>query len=161
MTAPPFQEELEYPPTMTGQAVDQWQRQMRKRGWHIATDGEFGHEDRRLCANFQMEHGLEATGTVDKKTWKATWEATSTDAPPPPSDLPLEQGDSGPSVRRWQRQVNNRGWPDLEVDSQFGPKTKQATKELQKFRGLEVTGIVDHETWKAAWEENAPVHAGV
>ncbi|MGR6922828.1 peptidoglycan-binding domain-containing protein [[Actinomadura] parvosata] len=139
--------------------VKMWQKQLRQRGWHIEPDGIYGEESRRLCANFEMEHGLEANGDVDKKTWDATWEAGSTKPKPTPDHLPLKRGDKGDAVKMWQRQVNNRGFPALEVDGDFGPKTEEACKKFQKFKGLPETGKVDEDTWKEAWLEKTPVAA--
>ncbi|MFC5825612.1 peptidoglycan-binding domain-containing protein [Nonomuraea insulae] len=138
-----------------------WQQQMRHRGWNIAVDGEFGEESRRLCANFEMEHGLTANGDVDEKTWKATWEAGSTKPKPAPNHT-LKKGDpKNNDVKTWQRQVNNRGWPKLEDDGIFGDETEKACKELQKLKGLPVTGEIDTNTWKEAWLEKVPVAAAM
>jgi peptidoglycan hydrolase-like protein with peptidoglycan-binding domain len=133
---------------------------MRNRGWNIAVDGDYGAESRRLCANFEMEHGLTSNGDVDEATWKATWEADSTKPKPPPNHT-LKKGDKNDDVMKWQRQVNNRGWPDLADDGIFGPKTEEACRELQKLKGLKVTGEIDTQTWKEAWLEKVPVAAAM
>lgn len=160
MTTPEYKPPpLTYPPPTKTAAVTTWQKQMRERGWHIDVDGVYGEESKRLCANFQMEHRLEIDGIVGPKTWKATWEAAST-RPPQAPDRTLQKGDfNNENVRKWQRQVNNRGWPELEVDGDFGTQTESICKELQKFKGLPVTGKVDHDTWDAAWLERVPVAA--
>ncbi|MBO3752714.1 peptidoglycan-binding protein [Streptosporangiaceae bacterium NEAU-GS5] len=160
MTAPPFQPPvLKYPPPTTTATVYTWQQQMRDRGWHIQADGTYGPESKRLCANFQDEHGLSADGEVGPNTWKATWEASST-YPPQAPDHTLQKGDmDNLDVQKWQRQVNNRGWPELDVDGDFGLQTEKVCKELQKFKGLPVTGKIDRETWNEAWLEKVPVGA--
>lgn len=160
MTTPQFR-----PPPLdfgdTRPEVRVWQQQMRNRGWHITVDGEFGAESRRLCANFEMEHGLTADGDVDERTWKATWEAGST-KPKPTPDHTLKRGDHDEEdVRKWQRQVNNRGWPDLKDDGKFGPKTEEVCREFQAFKKLPVTGEIDARTWKEAWLEKVPVAAAM
>ncbi|MFI0421469.1 peptidoglycan-binding protein [Spongiactinospora sp. 9N601] len=150
---------MRYPPIQRTPNVRKWQQQLRNRGWHIVVDGDYGQESKRLCANFQMEHGLEIDGIVGPITWEATWEARSTQPKSPP-DRVLKKGDmDNPFVRQWQRQVNNRGWPDLAVDGDFGPNTERACKELQEFKGLPVTGQIDRHTWDEAWLEKAPVGA--
>ncbi|GAA2449656.1 hypothetical protein GCM10010191_79230 [Actinomadura vinacea] len=156
MSAPPFQPPLmKFPPITSGPNVRRWQTQMRERGWNITADGDYGPISQRLCKNFQREHGLPVDGIVGPNTWKATWEAPSTMPPPAPSEV-LQKGSSGEHVRTWQRQVDSRGWP-LEADGVFGPKTESACNALQAFKGLPVTGRVDHETWDAAWLERVPV----
>ena len=37
---------------------------------------------------------------------------------------------------------------EIEIDGDFGSKTKQATKKAQKKHGLPQTGVVDSDTWK-------------
>ncbi|GAA4097791.1 MULTISPECIES: peptidoglycan-binding domain-containing protein [Actinomadura] len=162
MTAPSFQPPpLSFPPPTQTATVRPWQQQMRDRGWHITVDGIYGPESKRLCANFQMEHGLEEDGIVGPITWKAAWEARSTEPPQAPGRT-LEKGDmNNKDVRKWQRQVNNRGWPQLEVDGDFGPQTETICKELQKFKSLPQTGKIDRRTWDEAWLEKAPVAAAM
>lgn len=63
---------------------------------------------------------------------------------------PLELGRKGPKVREYQTQMNVRGW-HLTVDGIYGPETEAATKHLQEKYHLEVTGVVDAETWAYAW----------
>lgn len=69
------------------------------------------------------------------------------------AQLPLERGDTGPAVQRWQSDLNlwfrivtpeNRG--PLEVDGIFGQLTEEATEEFQRGQGLSVTGEVDTRT---------------
>jgi peptidoglycan hydrolase-like protein with peptidoglycan-binding domain len=36
------------------------------------------------------------------------------------------------------------------IDEHFGPKTTKTVEAFQKFAGLEVTGVVDAETWAGA-----------
>ncbi|SDI28238.1 Peptidoglycan-binding (PGRP) domain of peptidoglycan hydrolases-containing protein [Sinosporangium album] len=160
--APPFKPPpLKYPPPTQTPAVSQWQQQLRARGWHITVDGDYQSESKRLCANFQMEHRLDEDGVVGPDTWEATWEAPST-KPQPAPDHTLQKGDTNNQyVRKWQRQVNNRGWPDLEVDGDFGPQTEKICKELQQFKGLPVTGKIDRHTWDEAWLEKVPVGAAM
>ncbi|MEV0384928.1 peptidoglycan-binding protein [Nonomuraea sp. NPDC050643] len=163
MTAPQYQPPpLTFPPPTRGEKVKMWQQQMLDRGWHIKVDSIYGQESKRLCANFQMEHKpLEVDGIVGPKTWEATWTASST-KPPKGPDRILQKGDmDNEHVRKWQRQVNNRGWPELKVDGDFGDQTEKICKELQEFKGLPITGKIDHDTWDAAWLERVPVGAAM
>lgn len=162
MTAPQFQPPpLKFPPPTQTANVRQWQQQLRERGWHITVDGDYRGESKRLCANFQMEHDLDQDGVVGPITWKATWEAPSTKPPRAPGRT-LQKGDmNNEDVRKWQRQVNNRGWPELEVDGDFGTQTETICKDMQRFKGLPVTGKIDHQTWDEAWLEKVPVGAAM
>jgi hypothetical protein len=62
----------------TGHAVEIWQRQMRRRGWHIAVNGTYDVPSERICKAFQREKGLAVTGNVNRETWNATWSAPIT-----------------------------------------------------------------------------------
>lgn len=68
-------------------------------------------------------------------------------------DLPLERGNQGSAVERWQSDLNlwfrfvtpqDRG--PLVVDGVFGENTEDATEEFQRGQGLPRTGEVDART---------------
>ena len=82
--------------------------------------------------------------------------AVTGEAAPPWPDRLLRQPPPmrGRDVRRWQRQMRERGH-DLVVDGIYGPASEQACRELQRAAGLVVDGIVGPNTWRATW--SAPV----
>ncbi|MCM8763571.1 MAG: peptidoglycan-binding protein [Candidatus Omnitrophica bacterium] len=53
-----------------------------------------------------------------------------------------------PSVRNIQEALRKAGFYDGAVDGKLGPKTKEAIKNFQKSRGLQVDGIVGKATWR-------------
>jgi N-acetyl-anhydromuramyl-L-alanine amidase AmpD len=61
-----------------GDAVTQWQRQMRRRGWAIEVDGAYGEQSATIAATFQHEKGLHVDGKVGRETWAATWSSPVT-----------------------------------------------------------------------------------
>ena len=80
----------------------------------------------------------------------------------------LESGASGDMVEALQRTLNARMKPSpgIGVDGDFGPETENAVKKFQKQEGLEVTGVVNADTWKklgaiVTTEEPAPEPAVV
>jgi hypothetical protein len=73
---PPFQRPLKA--GSTGQAVQLWQRQMKRRGWHIPLTATYDDASAHVCKQFQAEKGLKATGNVNRDTWNATWAAPIT-----------------------------------------------------------------------------------
>jgi hypothetical protein len=62
----------------TGNAVEVWQQEMKRRGWAIAVDGSYGPASESICKAFQQEKHLPATGEVDATTWNAAWTAPIT-----------------------------------------------------------------------------------
>jgi D-alanyl-D-alanine carboxypeptidase (penicillin-binding protein 5/6) len=67
------------------------------------------------------------------------------------ANVPLALGSSGPLVQSLQRTLNARlaPSPDLAIDGDFGPATKSAVEAFQRSKGLEATGQVGPETFKA------------
>jgi D-alanyl-D-alanine carboxypeptidase (penicillin-binding protein 5/6) len=63
----------------------------------------------------------------------------------------LQMGAEGDLVESLQRTLNARitPAPGIGVDGDFGPETEKAVKQFQTQAGLEETGIVSSDTWKA------------
>jgi D-alanyl-D-alanine carboxypeptidase (penicillin-binding protein 5/6) len=63
----------------------------------------------------------------------------------------LQSGASGDLVEALQRTLNARikDSPGIGVDGDFGPETEGAVKKFQTQEGLEATGIVSADTWRA------------
>lgn len=64
----------------------------------------------------------------------------------------LKKGSEGDKVAKLQNDLNKLGYPDdeyepLKVDGDFGKKTEQAVKRLQKYNDLKVDGICGPKTW--------------
>jgi hypothetical protein len=68
----------------------------------------------------------------------------------------LERGTQGAQVRGLQQRLQVHGYYDGEVDSLFGPRTEAAVIAFQQAKGLEVTGLVERDTWKALEVDPAP-----
>jgi hypothetical protein len=63
---------------------------------------------------------------------------------PASGEVVLEEGDSGPAVKRLQKRLRVRP-----VDGQFGSDTERAVKRFQRRRGLTSDGVVGPQTRKA------------
>lgn len=61
------------PSFLSGHNFDDWQRQMRARGWAITPDGFYGPQTKAIAIAFQKEKGLVADGLVGRETWDAAW----------------------------------------------------------------------------------------
>ncbi len=74
----------------------------------------------------------------------------------------LANGSTGFLVEALQRTLNKRADSGLSIDGDFGPATEAAVIAFQESKGLDATGIVGTETWKALGElltEDDPVPA--
>jgi hypothetical protein len=61
----------------------------------------------------------------------------------------LRWGSSGPSVRRLQELLAQRGYDPGPVDGRFGAKTHNAVLRFQRASGLAADGVVGPRTWEA------------
>lgn len=71
-----------------------------------------------------------------------------TGAQPEATHPALHRGARGEEVALLQRRLRDQGFA-MAVDSDFGAATELAVTRFQSDHGLEVTGIVDAETWAA------------
>lgn len=67
--------------------------------------------------------------------------------PEPPRFPRLERGDQGPAVEYLQRVLRERASASVETGGYFGPRTETAVRNVQKFFGIERTGVVGPHTW--------------
>jgi hypothetical protein len=55
--------------------------------------------------------------------------------------MAIQLNDNSPLVKKWQLFLIKQGFLNADANGNFGPKTQQATKDFQKFYGIQVTGI--------------------
>ncbi|MBD2483280.1 peptidoglycan-binding protein [Planktothrix sp. FACHB-1365] len=61
----------------------------------------------------------------------------------------LSQGTEGSQVTGLQQHLKAHGFSPGKIDSVFGPRTTASVRAFQAAKGLEVTGVVDRNTWQA------------
>ena len=135
-------------------------------------DGIFGPKTQRAVLEFQRIFNLADDGVVGRQTWyKLVFlyvgvtrlsELSSegqkfTQVQPPASGVTLREGSRGPAVSALQYFITVLGqvlynFPTLDIDGIFGPKTRQAVADAQRYLGLSPTGSVDNETWLAFYD---------
>lgn len=79
------------------------------------------------------------------------------DAPPPPfpgRNLHQPPSMSGADVREWQTQMAHRGW-SIAASGIYDAACEHICRQFQTEKGLNVTGVVDAQTWRASW--TAPI----
>ena len=69
----------------------------------------------------------------------------------------LARGTEGNQVRGLQQRLQAHGFNIGKIDSVFGPRTETAVIAFQQAKGLDVSGLVDRETWKALEQDPQPV----
>ena len=135
-------------------------------------DGIFGSQTERAVREFQRIFNLNVDGIVGQATWyqlvllyvgvtrlsELTSEGqTFTQVQAPASGVTLQEGSTGLAVSALQFFITVLGqvlynFPTLAIDGIFGPSTRQAVEDAQRYLGLEATGVVDTETWMALYD---------
>ena len=135
-----------------GNTVKQLQQAMIDAGITVrgGADGIFGPATAGALKQFQTSQGLPATGTVDKATAAALASPKPvgvTDPTPSSGDGYAQYAEKGQRVLALQKALVEAGIALRGgVDGDFGGGTSSAVMELQRQRGLPVTGKVDAAT---------------
>lgn len=129
-------------------------------------NGIFGVDTEQAVRKFQEIFNLNVTGEVDKATWyrikqyyngvkglaDLVSEGISTAEATVPFDTEISEGMSGIPVTTLQYYLSiiayfNGALEPIPRSGYFGSETVAAVERFQEFYGLDVTGIVDNETW--------------
>ncbi len=136
-------------------------------------NGVFGSRTEAAVEKFQEVFNLTMDGVVGQATWYRlvflyvgvtdlsellSEGQTYTTVRPPSSTAPLQEGDTGIAVSGLQYFLSvvaqvNRSIPSVTIDGTFGPATRQAVTDFQRFYGLNPSGSVDVSTWLQLYDE--------
>lgn len=138
----------------------------------INIDGVYGEETKKAIEKFQSLNSLPVTGNVDMYTWnalnniyrKVNKKRQNEDFLDQSVNV-IREGSNNNFVVDLQKYLNKIAvqYPSigmLNVDGNFGPKTKASVIEFQRLFGLTQDGIVGTSTWEAIYNvsEGKPVN---
>lgn len=131
----------------------------------LPIDGIWDSATRDALIAFQIEQGIEATGTVDRATYdilKREYErSVALNSPPArldlfprsPSGYALSEGETGILVEVVQYVLGELerlySLPEVKRSGIYDSATADAVRYFQARNGIEPTGNVDRETWDA------------
>lgn len=144
----------------------------------VTVDGVYGEKTKEAVIAFQKYKALEATGTVDKKTWESIYVAyegvidflrkenrVTVPVSPAFPGVILRRGDVGPGVGTFKSRLSYIAKvffdiPALPENNVFDLRTQNAVKEFQRIFSLAETGQVDEKTWNIINDVYTTVRAG-
>ncbi|GAA1928929.1 peptidoglycan-binding protein [Nocardioides hwasunensis] len=134
-----------YPRLRTGRrgdAVEALQCLLRKHaGYRSRLDGRYDAQVARAVRKFQRRHDLRQSGRTDPATWTALFAQGS---------KPLVKvGSSGDAALRLERSLRAAGFGSVKVTGVVTDRTTRAVARYQRRVGLDPTGVVTTDTWKA------------
>ncbi len=151
----------------SGDDVSKLQKRLRVLGFaSIAVDGGFGESTKAGVENLQaymreMEEDAVAASTGSELTVEVNGVADplllddfyAASFPAIPADM--NSGATGRDVVRLQRRLTTLEYYTSALDGQYGSGTAEAVSDFQKRNGLAQTGVADHATLAALFDENA------
>jgi peptidoglycan hydrolase-like protein with peptidoglycan-binding domain len=104
-------------------------------------DGVFGAATTAAVKLFQGKVFLKQDGIVADKTWRSLFKGA-------PVDMPvLRKGSKGDLVKKVQERLSIGGFYNGAIDGDFGTRTENAVKDLQRQTALTIDGVVGDRTW--------------
>lgn len=159
----------------TGEDVKALQEKMVELGYYSGNiTGSYLEGTEAAVKIFQGENSMEITGTADVKTQEKLFSLSIRPTPTPtpvptPSPIPtpsptpgpyqpfpgtLKKGSAGSNVPKVQQRLMDLGFFTFyKTTNNYQDKTVQAVKDFQKHNGLEVTGVVNEDTWNALFND--------
>jgi peptidoglycan hydrolase-like protein with peptidoglycan-binding domain len=141
-----------------GQDVRELQKALRKAGFSVKVDGQFGPTTVRAVKRFQRAARLTPSGTVGRKTVAALNAAARGSSanvsggfdPARANEkhqslgdrIPVKRGMSGHDIRVLQDLLGDAGY-DVSVDGEFGGRTYKAVKAFETAHARPVDGQMD------------------
>ena len=165
----------------TGEDVKQLQEKLVELGYYTGNiTGSYLEGTTAAVQIFQGENSMEITGTADVKTQEKLFSLairptpTPTPVPtatpvPTPSPTPgpyeafkrnLSYGSTGADVQKVQQRLMDLGFfTYYKTTTGYYKNTQAAVEAFQAHNGLEITGVVNEDTWNALFNDTSTVDA--
>jgi peptidoglycan hydrolase-like protein with peptidoglycan-binding domain len=131
--------------------VEELQRYLQQLGYfRVNPTGYFGPTTRDAVTRFQQDNGLVPNGIADSQTLATLGRVLGIGNPGCLSnrgDICL--GENSQRVVILQQRLQEWGFFNANPNGLYGPATKDAVAQFQRYYGLNPTGFVDFQTWQA------------
>ncbi|MBW4670918.1 MAG: peptidoglycan-binding protein [Cyanomargarita calcarea GSE-NOS-MK-12-04C] len=135
-----------------GPQVRELQNDLRLlRYFTVNPTGRFGPTTRDAVARFQRDYGIVSNGIADARTLEAVRRAVegSNQGGCSASRGEICLGENSPRVVALQQRLQELRLFLANPTGLYGPATRDAVTQFQRFSGLNPTGFVDFPTWQA------------
>jgi peptidoglycan hydrolase-like protein with peptidoglycan-binding domain len=125
------------------ESIRRAQRALQDQGYYTSTvDGLLGPRTRAAIRNYQRDNRLPVTGELDERTASQLGVISWTE----PTDSQRMDSSSSEMIRRAQRELQNQGYYNGDINGLLDSRTQAAIEDFQHDRRLPVTGQLDDRT---------------
>ncbi|BAZ25349.1 peptidoglycan-binding domain 1 [Kalymmatonema gypsitolerans NIES-4073] len=157
----------------SGAQVRELQQDLQQLGYfRVNPTGYFGPTTQEAVARFQQDYRIRPSGVADSQTLGAITTALGGQNP---GQYPEQnygqnpeqnygcsttgdicQGERSQRVTVVQQRLQNLRFFNGDITGYYGPATRDAVVQFQRYYGLETTGFVNYQTWQALGISNNP-----
>ena len=119
------------------------------------SDGKYNDQMTDAVKEYRVANGLDASGNIDAAMLYILYEGRSVTAEEALASGCVGTGDTGAGVRRVQKRLNELGYFIYDITGTFGYNTLGAVIRFQENNDLKETGVVDEETYRILFSDEA------
>jgi peptidoglycan hydrolase-like protein with peptidoglycan-binding domain len=153
----------------SGAQVRELQQDLQQLGYfRVNPTGYFGPTTQEAVARFQQDYRIRPSGVADSQTLGAITTALGGQNPGQNPEQnygqnygcsttgDICQGERSQRVTVVQQRLQNLRFFNGDITGYYGPATRDAVAQFQRYYGLETTGFVNYQTWQALGISNNP-----
>jgi peptidoglycan hydrolase-like protein with peptidoglycan-binding domain len=140
----------------SGSRVRELQQYLQRLGYfNNNITGYYGPVTKDAVASFQRDYRLTPNGIADTQTLGAIYSAAEgNQSVSCTSSGDICQGESSQRVSAVQQRLQELGFFNARISGYYGPATRDAVTQFQRYYNISPTGIVNFQTWQALRLDN-------